>query len=531
MAVPGAVLIGFQEQGNLGIGYLGSTLTKFGFEVQILDFRQERASILEAIHAAKPELVGFSLIFQYYVPQFRELASYLRGHGVACHFTAGGHFPSLRYQHVLQVVPQLDSIVRFEGEITLLELMQCLAEHRDWHGVEGIAYRDSDQYVANPPRPLIEDLDELPFPVRPLESSLVVLGKKVAPILGSRGCSRDCSFCSIRQFYGQSPGRKVRVRQPAKVVEEMKALYDKKGVSIFLFQDDDFPVWGAFGRRWTGQFIESLRGQGLDGRVIWKISCRCDEVEPELFSRLRDAGLYTVYLGMESGNAAGLRTLNKGETTDQGLRAISILRELGLACMYGFMLFDPSSTIELVRENVAYLRQITADGKVPASFGRMLPYAGTAIELSLAKEGRLRGSVENPEYDFLDRRVNSYLDVLAPLLGHWMDGSNALVNHLNSAWQECWVLRRLFPPLSGQEGYESSLRFLTGRGNDYILNLVEQVGLALQNHAGGIPSLEDVKSETASLSAEILAGRNAFIAKNAEAILDSLQATNFAAAT
>src|SRR5664280_1363306 len=127
MTLPNVILIGFQEQGNLGVGYVASMLTQRGFAVSILDFRERRESILDTIRSAKPLLVGFSLIFQYYVPQFRALATYLRDNGITCHFCAGGHYPSLRYERVLQDVPELDSVVRFEGEITSAELVQRLA--------------------------------------------------------------------------------------------------------------------------------------------------------------------------------------------------------------------------------------------------------------------------------------------------------------------------------------------------------------------------------------------------------------------
>src|ERR1035438_3533931 len=98
MILPNVILIGFQEQGNLGVGYVASMLTSRGFAVRILDFRERRESILETIRSAKPVLVGFSVIFQYYVPQFRALAAYLRNNGIACHFCVGGHYPSLRYE-------------------------------------------------------------------------------------------------------------------------------------------------------------------------------------------------------------------------------------------------------------------------------------------------------------------------------------------------------------------------------------------------------------------------------------------------
>jgi radical SAM superfamily enzyme YgiQ (UPF0313 family) len=524
MFVPNVILIGFQEQGNLGVGYVAATLIQRGFAVRILDFRERRESILDTIRFANPVLVGFSLIFQYYVPQFRALAAYLRNNGIACHLCAGGHYPSLRYEHVLRDVPELDSVVRFEGEITLAELVQRIAEDREWHDVAGIAYRDGDKYITNPPRPLIADLDELPFPVRPLESSLRVLGRRASPILASRGCCRDCSFCSIRQFYGQVPGKKVRTRNPAKVVEEMRTLYEENGVSIFLFQDDDFPVWGQFGRRWIAQFIDSLREQGLYGNVIWKISCRSDEVESELFARLRDAGLYVVYLGIESGNEAGLRALNKQLRLDDSLRAVRILKDLDLCFTYGFMLFDPSSTFDSVRENTAYLKQITADGGVPAVFCRMLPYAATPIEAQLAREGRLRGSVHNPDYSFLHPRLNSCFEALNTLVAHWMNGSDALSSQLNFAWHEYWVLRRLFPPITGLREYERALRSITQRCNDYLLSLVGKISQVFEGDLGRTPSAERVQADSKAFSEQLLNTRNAFVARNQETILAALEA-------
>jgi anaerobic magnesium-protoporphyrin IX monomethyl ester cyclase len=524
MGVPAAVLIGFQEQGNLGIGYVASMLVRRAFAVRILDFRERRDSILETVRSANPVLVGFSLIFQYYIPQFASLASYLRDNGVTCHFCAGGHYPSLRYEHVLRSVPELDSIVRFEGEMTCSELMQCLVEGRDWRQLSGLAYREGDRIVATDPRPLISDLDDLPFPERPMESALTVLGKKASPVLASRGCCRDCSFCSIRQFYGQVPGKKVRVRKPAKVVEEMKSLWEQNGISIFLFQDDDFPVWGNFGQRWITQFIESLQNEELIGKVIWKISCRSDEVEPHLFARMRDAGLSTVYLGIESGNEDGLRTLNKQLSVEDSLRAASILNQLGLNFIYGFMLFDPSSTFDSLRQNLRFLQQITADGNAPIGFCRMLPYAGTPIEERLAQEGRLRGSVDNPDYDFLDPRLNCLFEVLNGSVSHWMHGSDALVNQLIFAWHEYWVLRRLFPPVIPVETYASFLRSITRRCNEYLLDFVEQVITAFERYPHNVPASSEFTEAIQRFGQELVTERDAFILTNQQTMLTALKA-------
>src|SRR5690349_3860836 len=90
----GVVLIGFKKQGNLGLGYLANTLRARGYVVDILDVEDTFEDILAAIERADPLIVGFSLIFQFYVERFASLIRRLRRHGIVAHFTMGGHFPS-----------------------------------------------------------------------------------------------------------------------------------------------------------------------------------------------------------------------------------------------------------------------------------------------------------------------------------------------------------------------------------------------------------------------------------------------------
>lgn len=520
------MLIGFQEQANLGLGYLAATLRREGYSVTVFDFEQERERILGAARSLDPVLIGFSLIFQFYVDSFDALIRYLRDNGVTCHFTMGGHFPSLSYQHTMALVPGIDSVVRFEGEATLLEMTDRLSSGNDWRDVMGIVYRKGDEVIATTPRPLVPDLDSLPYPERDACRGTSILGRRAIPLLASRGCIRTCSFCSIHVFYRVAPGKVVRTRKPANVVEEMRHLYERDGITIFLFQDDDFPVFGVVWQRWAREFVAELHRNQLPGHVIWKINCRADAVDPVLFAEMREAGLFMVYMGLESGSEEGLTTLNKKITVEQNLHAVATLKQLGIMFEFGFMLFDPSTTFESVAENLDFLRAIVGDGAAPATFCRMIPYDGTPIKDELERNGRLKGDICHPDYDFLDPRVDAFFQALNQMVhvSGWIHGIGALTVQLQYVKGEVAALAALFPPLDGFREYRETVRTITASANEVLFQVVGDV---LGEYRDGRPhrwTARKVKEECVNFQETLLSERNAFIARHQATLMHSLEA-------
>jgi anaerobic magnesium-protoporphyrin IX monomethyl ester cyclase len=520
------MLIGFQEQANLGLGYLAATLRREGYSVTVFDFEQERERILAAARSLNPVLIGFSLIFQFYVDIFDTLIRYLRDNGVTCHFTMGGHFPSLSYEHTIELIPGLDSVVRFEGEATLLEMIDRLSTGHDWHDVMGIAYRKGDEVIATTPRPLVPDLDSLPYPERDACRGTTILGRRAIPLLASRGCIRTCSFCSIHVFYRVAPGKVVRTRKPAKVVEEIRLLHERDGITIFLFQDDDFPVFGVVWQRWAREFIAELHRNRLPGRAIWKINCRSDAVDPMLFAEMRDAGLFMVYMGLESGSEQGLTTLHKQINVGQNLRAVATLKELGIMFEFGFMLFDPSTTFESVADNLDFLRTIVGDGAAPATFCRMIPYDGTPIKDELERSGRLKGDICHPDYDFLDPRVDAFFHALNQMVhvSGWIHGIGALTVQLQYVKGEVAAMAALFPPLDGFHEYRETVRTVTASANEVLFRVVEDV---LGEHRDGRPhrwTPRRVTEACMNFQETLLNERNAFVARNQATLMHSLEA-------
>src|SRR6201995_573743 len=160
---PTIVLIGFQSMGNLGLGYLAASLRQSGYDVRLLDVELPGATRVAAVRAAEPMLVGFSLIFQFYTRRYASLMEALRRDGIDAHFTMSGHYPTLSPQQTMAAAPELDSIVRYEGEVTLVEIVRALQAGSDWRKLDGVVWRQAEAVVVNPPRALIHDLDSLPY--------------------------------------------------------------------------------------------------------------------------------------------------------------------------------------------------------------------------------------------------------------------------------------------------------------------------------------------------------------------------------
>jgi radical SAM superfamily enzyme YgiQ (UPF0313 family) len=405
-----ALLVGFQDQDNLGLRYLMSAVNSSGHQAFIMTYGSDADKILERIERLQPNVVGFSLIFQYMAPDFGRVIRELREKGVMAHFTMGGHYASFDPGEILNRTPGLDSVVRFDGEVTLVKLLNSLGTDKDWHALPGIAYRSEDAQIQIPPlAKVVEDLDTLPWPDR-VSIDYESHPMPTASVLGSRGCPWDCSFCSIRPFYEEQGGPLRRLRKPRAVVDEMIHLYRSRGVPIFLFQDDDFLAGGKTAKLWAMEIADLVAVEGLTGDIAFKISCRSDEIDEDILTRLMAGGLTHVYMGVESGDEEGLLNMSKRMKPEAHLRAGQILKKLGLSYDFGFMLVDPYSSFRSIRQNIEFLNDFIGDGWSVAPFCRMLPYAGTPIKRQLEAEGRLLGTPFEPDYKFLDPKLDFFYD-------------------------------------------------------------------------------------------------------------------------
>jgi anaerobic magnesium-protoporphyrin IX monomethyl ester cyclase len=469
--MPDVLLIGAEELENLGTRSLAAVLRQHGYSVELAAFSSadDMPGVLHRAQLARPRLVGLSVIFQYRAPEFLALAAELRRMLPEAHITMGGHFPTFVARELLRDFPALDSVVRGEGEFTLLELMGKLDAPETWGAIPGLSFRRAGEVLDNPPRSLIADLAALPFPVRDTPPQHH-LGVGYSPILGSRGCYRDCAFCSIRSFYGASRGKVQRFRAVPDLVDEMELLYHRFGVRFFVFNDDEwFPPGRARYARVAALETE-LNRRGLD--VIMSIKCRADDVEADLFRRLLDMGVVRAYVGVESGSDHSLQTLNKHTTAAQNRRALEVLHQVGMLADFGLIIFDPDSTVDDIRANLDFLRDMGGHGQAPLSFGRMEVYAGTPILARLQRQGRLTGSYLAWNYTIPDPRVEMLWRLAIATMRHRHYDNQGLGKQCSAAYYELMIYKYLhanrYDPRLGQV-----LQDIVARVNNHSLSIFE----------------------------------------------------------
>jgi len=468
------VFITLKEYDNLGVGYMASLLSANGFVTRVVDIRKNKVFITKYLKRLNPLLVGFSVIYQNYLSDFTDLISHLRNEEVNCHFTAGGHYASLKFKELYKYIPYLDSIVMFEGEYTILDLASRIQNGKEWRNTEGIAYLEKGKIIENPLRSFEIDLDKFPFPLRsPLRT--YAFGLKFTTIIAGRGCTYNCTFCNTKKFYSRVPGNGKRIRRPDMVVKEMKMLFHKRNCSVFLFLDDDFPVRSASDPDWIKMFCNELESNGLSGNILWKICCRPDEVNEETFKLMKRHGLFLTFLGIEDGTDTGLKRLNKNMTTESSINAVNILKKLDIGIDYGFMLFQPYSTFSSLNENLDFLRKICYDGYTPVTFLKMMPYYETAIEKDLIKSGRLVVSNGVRDYDFLNDSMNHYFKFITDCFTEWLSNSDGLGNNAIWALNYCSVYLNYFDTTPEGMKFYRKVKRIVSESNLFILDTMKEL--------------------------------------------------------
>jgi radical SAM superfamily enzyme YgiQ (UPF0313 family) len=394
---------------HLGLGYLGAVLRNAGHEVVMISSILDHLNLKQTVRAivkTQADLIGFS-VKEIFARRTIQIIQKLRKSGINSKIVLGGHYPTFCDTSLLQEFPEIDFIVRGEGEFTLVELVAALQGTRELKEINGLSFRFGAEIIRNEPRTLIANLDSLPFPIRDHTARLFKKSGEIS-LTASRGCYANCSFCSIQSFYHQTQGKRYRRRSAENILAEIESLQAQFNCNQFKFIDDQFIGPGPKGQAEIHRFARMIIDRGLN--INFHIMTRVNDVDEALFSQLQAAGLKSVFIGIESSQQRGLDVFNKSTTLVQNQRALKILENLGITAIVSFILLDPYSTTEDLVQNLDYLNEIKP--RVMQNGGRLsvepqvIAHQGTAIFDRLVRENRLQGNfVDGFTYQYPNKKI------------------------------------------------------------------------------------------------------------------------------
>ncbi len=345
----------------LGILYCAGVLMKEGIEVSILDQPAKRFSLDQAVSWVRkedPEILGFSVLLSA-AKEAPKIAERVKAENPNITIVFGNFHATFNAERILRKYPFVDVIVRGEGERTSLRLAQCLENGGNLKEVEGIAFRKAGKIISTPDKPLIKNVDELPFPDRNLTDAkyssrifgIKVNTKKFTTLVSSRGCPFRCSFCGIRKF-----ARGIwRPRSVENVIEELEFL-QSEGYEQFLFADDNFTL----NAKRVSKLCQRIKKAGMD--VEWFCDSRVDHVSYDMFREMVKAGCRCLFFGIESGNQRILDFYNKGITPEQTERAIHKARKAGVDIIVGsFIVGAPDETRREIVNTLQFANKLEID--------------------------------------------------------------------------------------------------------------------------------------------------------------------------
>jgi len=331
----------------LGLGYIATILKNHSFNVKIWDLGMapKTSQIIATLKELSPKIVGISAMSSNFHSAIK-VAHLVKSVNQDILVVLGGIHPTFEYEHCLRNFSCMDVIVLYEGEYTMLELTQYyyMEGSRSYDAIKGIAYRDGEEIKRTPSRPIIANLDGLPFPDRDL--SIKPLSAKGTTMLSSRGCPYSCHFCSTSLYWGH----RYRYRSPSNLVDEMEFLHDKYRIIEFNFVDDLFTI----PRSRIIEFCRELQRRHL--QIEWSCSTRVDAVDAELLEIMKESGCKKIFYGLESIEDEALRAMNKRISRKQIEEAIEATKRVDIKVIEAFILGLPNQSLKGLQEMIQFLR-------------------------------------------------------------------------------------------------------------------------------------------------------------------------------
>ncbi len=375
----------------LGLAYIAACLEKEGFDIEIIDahtLAMSNEDILQKIKEKEPTIIGFTSL----TPTFSKvvlLSKKIKKFFPLIKIVVGGHHATIMQEKIINRYPTIDIVVFGEGEETMTELTRAIINKKNIHEIDGIVFREQNKAIKTKPRTLIKNLDNIPFPARHLlpmhlynPAPQQYKELPVAHMIITRGCPFRCSFCSSSSVFG----RQIRFPSPWRVVEEIKQIIKLYNVKEISFWDDTFTA----NQQWLDKFLNLLIEEQTE--IRWWCYARVDTVNLRMLKKMKKAGCWNIFYGVESGNQKLLNNINKGITLKQCEDAVKWTKEAGIEVRASFIFCLPEENIKMAEETIDFAIALDPDY---AQFSFATPYPGTELYKQAKHFGTLNKRLEN----------------------------------------------------------------------------------------------------------------------------------------
>ena len=370
----------------LGMLYIASYLRENGIDISIIDEAAQGYSLKDTSDWVKkedPDILGFSTCSAT-GKRAALIATNVKNENPNVSIVFGNFFATFNSERILKKYPSVDYIIRGEGEYTSLELTRCLEKNVNPKKVMGIDFRNNGQVVSTPDRPLIKDIDSLPFPDRELleveyhntTAGVVVAPKKFSSFVTSRGCVFRCRFCGCRRI-----ARSLwRSRSVDNILEELHLL-SSQGYKQFLFVDDNFTL----NQKRVINLCRRLKNEKVD--VEFFAEGRVDNCPQNMLQEMVRADCKMMYFGIENGTQKVLDYYDKQTTPQQALDAVKRARNVGIdVIVASFIVGAPHETRQEIRNTLKFAQKLKVD--IP-QFNILATFPGTDIWEELKMQNRV----------------------------------------------------------------------------------------------------------------------------------------------
>ena len=381
------------------LGYLATAIRK-NHNVEILDGIKEKLTFEkfeQILKEKKFDVVGIQ-IFTFHIGPAKEYLKIIKKVLPEAKIILGGPHPSCSPDNIFEIFKDADWAFKGEAEKGFSKLLNLLAENRAngqnladipglvWKNGEPASPNQGGETIVNG-QIFVDDLDEFGMPswdlVRPDTYPMAPHGGffknyPIAPIIITRGCPFSCTYCAGYLV----TGKKIRFRSVENVIEEIKLLYDKYGIREIHIEDDNF----TFNRQFVMDFCRKLKEENLN--ITWTCpnGVRLDTLDKELLLTMKDAGLYSISVGVESGSERILKDMKKNLTKEKIREKINLIKDCGLEVSGFFIIGYPTETREDIMETIDFALSLNLKR---AGFSLFKPFPGTEATRQLVEKGEL----------------------------------------------------------------------------------------------------------------------------------------------